>query len=293
MKTKLDKGESLYMRVTMIVDNQKNNEKSMLKNENGMSMLIEKNNKKILFDTGKNGALIYNARQLDIDLKEVDIVIISHAHKNHSGGLLKFLELNRKAKIYLKPEALGEYGVQLGWFTIDSSIHKKVFTKYVERIEFVEKEVEVIEDLYIVSNILNTYPWPRVRLNQIKRIHGSIEIDDYKHELFLVNKEKEKTIIITGCSHNGVISMIETSNKLFPRSKVQAIIGGMHLNGINLFNMYSESKEEVLRIGNCLKRYEIEKIYTCHCTGIKQYKILKEILGEHIEYFNIGMSIEF
>lgn len=280
------------MKITMLIENQKSLEFSKLKSEDGLSMLIEKSDKSILFDTGRSGAFIFNAEQLGINLKNIDAVVLSNAHRDHTGGLIKFLELNRKAKVYVKSEVSGEYGIQLGWFIVNCSINRKIFTKYIERIEFIENKREVLNELYLIPNIENTYPLATVSRNLIKKVHGDILLDDYRHELFLVAKEKENITILTGCSKNGVVSIIETAKKIFPKNKVQAVIGGMHLNGINKFNIYSESKEEVRRLAFCLKNYNIEKIYACHCTGINQYNILKEELGDKIKYFNTGESIE-
>ena len=90
------------MKLTTLIDNYV--EKASLYAEHGLSILIDTGIVKILFDTGQSDNFIHNAEVLGIDLKEIDFVVLSHGHFDHTGGLYPFLQLNKKAKIICKKE---------------------------------------------------------------------------------------------------------------------------------------------------------------------------------------------
>ena len=84
--------------------------------EHGLSLYIETDALKILFDMGKTTAFARNAELMGIDLKKVDIAFLSHGHDDHSGGMAEFLRINSRAKVYVSPYAFGDYCVGDGKF---------------------------------------------------------------------------------------------------------------------------------------------------------------------------------
>lgn len=97
---KIELSEVNALKITVIVDNNSGNRKLMT--AWGISMLIEVDGKKLLFDTGPDPyTLEHNSRQLGIDLTEIDVVIISHEHGDHTGGLPYIAEMNPNTKVYI------------------------------------------------------------------------------------------------------------------------------------------------------------------------------------------------
>lgn len=90
------------MKITALVENESSCE---LKAKHGLSLYIETKHHRILFDLGPNQTLFQNAKKKKIDLTTVDIVIISHGHTDHGGALRKFLNINKKARIYIQKDA--------------------------------------------------------------------------------------------------------------------------------------------------------------------------------------------
>jgi len=90
------------MRVVALIENTKPEGRDDLTAEHGLSLYIEQEGRHILFDTGATGAFTRNAEKLGIDLGAVDAAVISHHHFDHGGGLARFLEINQRAKIYLR-----------------------------------------------------------------------------------------------------------------------------------------------------------------------------------------------
>lgn len=89
--------------ITVLVDNQA---ETGLQHEHGLSILIEHQGKRILFDDGQNDALFYNATKLDIPLYDLDMIILSHGHYDHGGNLSALLLANPNALFYAHPDSL-------------------------------------------------------------------------------------------------------------------------------------------------------------------------------------------
>lgn len=125
------------MNLCMLIEN--NTLSQSLKKEHGLPLYVETMNRKILFDTGASGDFIDNAAKLGINIEDIDSVIISHAHKDHSGGLIRFFELNSKAKVYMSRKNVHEYYAKLFVFKKNISMLKEVFKTYKNRIHFVDE----------------------------------------------------------------------------------------------------------------------------------------------------------
>ncbi|WP_125152370.1 MBL fold metallo-hydrolase [Clostridium rectalis] len=278
------------MKIISLMDNLKGNYNNLY-NEHGLSLYIEKDNKKILFDTGRSDKFIYNASILGVSLKDIDAVIISHGHCDHGGGLNSFLKLNSKAKIYIKRECLKEYYFKVGLFRNNISISKKVFQEYSDRIIYIDNLTQILNGVYIITDIQKYYDIPRGNKYLKVKEKGKLIQDDFNHELIMVIKEKSKACVFTGCSHNGVINMVRTVKENFRQVEIKVLIGGFHLVKLPAINFYFSFEKSIIYIINMIIDQEIEKIYTAHCTGEKSYKRFKSILKDKIEYIKLGEEI--
>jgi 7,8-dihydropterin-6-yl-methyl-4-(beta-D-ribofuranosyl)aminobenzene 5'-phosphate synthase len=244
--------------VTLIEDTKINEPKDLVA-AHGMSLYIERNGQRILFDTGPSSQFIRNSEKLGVDLKKVDMAIISHAHMDHIGGLAFFLWINKKANIYLSRNALKNPDFR--------ALCSKMDGEAFNRISFVDNSTEIAQDVFILTKIEGRYP---IR-------------DRVDHEIVLVIRNNNKLIIFSGCSHGEILNIIGSVTRTFPNIYVRAVIGGFHLTGT--------AKYSVEQIGKEMLKYPIMKIYTCHCTGVENYGILKTILGVKIEYISTGSKI--
>jgi len=244
------------IKVVTLIEDTKINEPKDLVAAHGLSLYIERNGQRILFDTGPSSQFIRNSEKLGVDLKKIDIVIISHAHTDHMGGLAFFLWINKKANIYLSRNALKNEDFR----ALCSKMDEGTFN----RIRFVDNSTEIAQDVFILTEIEERYP---IR-------------DRVDHEIVLVIKNNNKLVICSGCSHGEILNIIGTVTRTFPNIYVRAVIGGFHLTGI--------PKHSVEQIGKEMLKYPITKISTCHCTGKENYRILKTILGTKIEYISTG-----
>lgn len=279
------------MKITVLIENTKGELEDLI-NEHGLSLYIEKGNKRMLFDTGKTDNFIINAQKLGINLEDVDIVVLSHGHSDHGGGLLSFLKINDRAKVYMKKKASEEYYSGNILFKKSIGINKEVFEKYSSRIEYINNFTEIIEDVFIITDIQRNHKAPEGNKYLFAKEGNKIVKDKFDHELIMVIKENEGICVFSGCSHNGTVNIIETVNKLFPGTSIKALIGGFHLVKIPAMDIFSASQEEINLIVNKVISEKIEEIYTGHCTGEKAYNKLKQDLGEKIQYIRTGSEIQ-
>lgn len=278
------------MKIITLIENMKADSKELI-NENGLSLYIEKDNKRILFDTGRTGNFIINAQKLGVNLESIDAVVISHGHGDHGGGLLDFLKINTKAKIYIKRFALGEHYFHYLFFNKNVSLNKDIFNKYSNRINYIDSFTEIIKDIYVITDIENHYEIPKGNKYLFVKDGKKLTRDEFKHEIIMVIKDQDGICMFTGCSHNGTANMIQAVRSKFSNANIKAIIGGFHLVRIPIIKSLSASQDEIDVIARKIIDEKIEKIYTGHCTGEKSYKKLKNILGDKIKYIRTGSKI--
>lgn len=261
------------LKITVLVDNLGMDNKSLI-NEHGLSYLIKYSNLTLLFDTGKTDLFYKNGLLLGVDFEKVDYVLLSHGHYDHTGGLKYFLEINKKAKIICKKEIFQE---KLSKSTgnlryIGTDIDYK---KYKSRFIFIEKDTYIEENLYLISDF-----GEKIENNQshfFVKTENGIEKDSFFDEMALVIEGK---VLISGCSHNGVVEIIKKAQEKFG---ITTFVGGMHLKGVR--------EVEVFEIGEKIKNLNIQKIITGHCTTYENYKIIQKIIFD-TSYSYTGLTFE-
>jgi len=146
------------MRITVLVENTRLESRKDLSAEHGLSLHVYRDDKQILFDTGATDAFSKNAEKLGVDIQQVDMVVISHHHYDHGGGLAHFLEANQKAKIYLRQCEEREYYFRaLGIISKYVGLDKSLFQRYADRFDFVDEFTEISPGVFILTQIEKPY----------------------------------------------------------------------------------------------------------------------------------------
>ncbi|MBQ8228800.1 MAG: MBL fold metallo-hydrolase [Clostridia bacterium] len=243
-----------------------------LKSEHGLSLYIETEKHKILFDMGQTDLFYKNAQTLGVDLGEVDVAVLSHGHYDHGGGLEKFFEINKTAFVYLSRFAFGEYynGTEK-YIGLDESLKNNPRLIFAQDEKIIDSELS----LFSLNNEIKKEKIEPFGLNQ--KIGENFSHDAFRHEHYLVINENGKKTVISGCSHKGVVSI---ANALDP----DVLVGGFHYSKIDPDSgILDKRAEELLKTK--------ATFFTCHCTGEEQYKYMKKIMQNRLHYLHTGTVI--
>ncbi len=255
----------------------------------GLSFYIETQKHRLLLDLGPSEDTLKNAATIGVDLSKVDTVILSHGHYDHSGGIMPFTGINDKAKIYMQSSAAGEYyaddgtdaPVRFRYIGIDKEINKLPQLVKVQGDYVIDDELE----LFTVKNRTHDLPFTNRRL-LIKKESG-FEADEFTHEHFLMIKEGEKDVLMSGCAHNGILSILDAYKTKYGRMPY-AVISGFHL--MKKTDYSGSQIEEIKNIAEELSDFPT-RFFTCHCTGLPAYEIMKDIMGDKLIYIHSGEEI--
>ncbi len=244
--------------------------------EHGLSLYIETNRHKILFDAGQSDAFADNAQKLGVDLSAVDIAILSHGHYDHSGGLARFLELNRTATIYMSRHAFSPcYHGTERYIGIDPTLLT------CGRICFTEDSFPITNGLTLFSCNEKEKRHP-IDSAGLTVLEGNKYRDDlFLHEQYLLIEEDGKQVLISGCSHKGILNIVHWF-------RPDILIGGFHF-----MNLDPETQDAVRLKAAAKELLQYPTVYyTGHCTGQAQFLYMKQIMKDKLHTISSGSCIE-
>jgi 7,8-dihydropterin-6-yl-methyl-4-(beta-D-ribofuranosyl)aminobenzene 5'-phosphate synthase len=213
----------------------------------GFSCLIEGTEKTILFDTGTQPQiLMHNVEVLGVDLKKVDQIVISHDHGDHTGGLPAVLEKNPNVTVFFPISFPGEFGRRV------EGLKAKA--------QSVDKSIEICRNVYLTG-----------------------EMGDEIKEQSLIIDTAKGLIIVTGCSHQGILNILKRAKEILDKP-IYLVFGG--------FQLGNKSDAEMREILAGFRELKVEKCGATHCTGDTQIAMFKKAFGENYVPMGTGRVIE-
>ena len=231
-----------------------------LQGEHGLSLLVEVGERKVLFDTGASDLFIRNARLMGIDLREVDYLVLSHGHRDHTGGLHHFLRLNERATVVCKREALRP---KFKDERENGLMHPE--TLDIARFRFVEETEELLPGVFVFPHL----PIADEEDTHFDRFYtladGVRHPDRFDDELALVLKRGRDVAVLSACSHRGITNREERSDSPLPGRPPAATAGCVPLYGhrpicIVSPNLHRPAVLQLHRLGGDFLNYGKRKI---------------------------------
>lgn len=252
-----------------------------LYNEHGLSIYIEVGNHKILMDSGQSDKTYANALELGIDVKDIDIFVLSHGHYDHGNGFIAFHNVNDKAKIYMQESCKNEFYHGERYI----GLNKEIFDY--DNIEYLNGDIDIDETVSIFTNISNHKIAPKGNKRLLKKENNTLIMDDFNHEQCLVIKEDDLYVLFSGCAHHGILNVLDTFYLKYGRYP-DAVFSGFHMASKKGYDR--NDIDEIVYTAKVLNELDT-MFYTGHCTGIEAFEILYEHM-DFIEYMHVGDQIE-
>ena len=280
------------MKVTALIENTSVEERDDLCPEFGLSLHIEVNGSKILFDMGSSAAFATNAEALGIDIADIGVAVISHHHFDHGGGLERFFELNDRALVFLRQgPRVDRFFKALAVIKRPIGLDLDLLDRFSRRIEYVEEMRVVAPGVYLLTKIGSAHQRPRGNRRLFMKAGGSLVPDPFNHELMMVVHDDDGMVVFSGCSHHGILNLIDAARAQFPRVPIKAVFGGFHLIGLPFYNSMAASRAEVRDIGWRVLEKVDGTVYSGHCTGEKAFAVLAGVMREKLKAFPTGSRV--
>lgn len=284
--------------ITVLVDNRADPGTPGLGAEHGLSLHLDTGRSRVLFDTGASDLFARNAGFLGVDLARVDAAILSHGHYDHGGGLPVFLDMNARAAVHVGPGVLDPHYAAAGPLRRYVGLDRGALAAHRGRLVTVEGEREVIPGVTVLPSIEVGEGAPPDISRFTRGTGAGIAPDDFWHEIVAVIDTapgpdgQAGLVVLTGCSHKGILNVVAAVKGRFPGRPIEAIVGGLHM--VNpLTRGLAGRAEDIAAAGEALRDDPaVRKLYAGHCTGEKGFDILRGVMGPRVEQLFVGMRIE-
>lgn len=252
-----------------------------------MSYFIQDDNYNILFDTGYSDVFIKNAYKMNIDINNINSIVISHGHNDHTWGLPFLIKHYSESTRYNKPKLIAHPMTFLNkWVSDAEDIGSMVSEEKLKRhfeVNLSKNPVWLTDKVVFLGEIERKNDFEN-KLPIGKMEHSGGEIDDYVlDDSALVYRSAEGLVIITGCSHSGICNIIEYAKKVCSDDRIVDVIGGFHL--------LNPSREVITKTCEYMKQNNINKVHAGHCTDLKSKIELSKVTN--IKEIGVGLTLEY
>ena len=276
------------LKLTVLVDNNTLIDRYLLA-EPGLSLLIEADGVRVLFDVGYSEIFLKNAQKLGLDMAHLDYLALSHGHEDHTWGLEAlvrfYTELGieklacRKPVVVAHPRtfmSVQDAGIPESGPLISEGRLAKHFALRLG-----------LQPQWLSSQLVYLGEIPRRNGFEGKLAFGHKEGEDVADEILedsaMVYRSSEGLVVMVGCSHAGVCNTIEYAKEVCSDDRVVDVIGGFHLQ-----NPTSEHLEGTL---SYFRKLQPNALHACHCTDLKSKIALAQVAD--IQEVGVGLSLHY
>ena len=257
-----------------------------VRGEHGLAVLIETDEVSVLFDSGATDLLLSNAKVVGADLANVDAIVLTHGHYDHTGGLAAALSTMDAPVVYAHPDAFLRRYVRLKDSVREIGIphSQETIEKSSGKLSLSSKPQEVVPGVMLTGEV--------PRITAFEDTGGAFFLDEECSEPDPVNDDQaividapEGLVVIVGCAHSGIVNTLLRVQRLFPDVPVRAIVGGMHL--------INASEERMAETVTMLRSLDPKQLAAGHCTGWKACCRLAERFRGVFDLLSTGYTLSF
>ncbi len=278
------------MKLTVLLDNNTLIDRYFL-GEPGVSYLIEENGKRILFDTGYSDAFLRNAQKMKIDLLDLDHIVLSHGHLDHTWGLDALIRLYTEAKIegleYIEPDVIAHPLIfnsrtypgleEIGTLLCYDKLSR------ILRLRLSDKPLWLTDNIVFLGEIPRVFDFELDPLESKILIEGKEIDDELADDTALAIKTKNGIVVVTGCSHSGICNIIEYAKKICNDDRIVDVIGGFHL--------LNPPEAKIKGTVDYFSKLNAREVHACHCTDLDSKIALSGVC--ELKEVGCGLKIEY
>jgi len=287
----LDIGEASFLRIRVLVEDTSGFSEGLLA-EHGLSLLVEVGGRsgvaRLLFDCGQAYSTVrHNAEKLGVTLKDVSFIVLSHCHYDHTGGLLGVLKETGRVPVIAHPEVYRRTFLLKPKFRYVGVPFTKEEAEKAGAIHVLARSpLKLCDGLATTGEVERRAEFEaREALEAYMLSDGRLIRDELRDDLSLVANVRGKIVVISGCSHAGIVSIVEHASQLAGGKHVYAVVGGLHL---------AEASEERVKLtAEKLRELGVEKVAVGHCTGLDAMYMLKREFREGFTQLHVGSLVKF
>lgn len=261
--------------------------------EHGFSVLVEQQGNLLLFDTGQGYSLLQNARMLGVRLEEVQHIVLSHGHYDHTGGLAQALYPPREVRVTAHPDIF-----QPKYALLQTAEGQKTFyigmphnRDYLQgslgcRWDLQKEFCKLIPGVYFSGEVPRDKEFqvvdPRLKVSGDNGLQPDPLLDDAS----LLLETDSGPVVLLGCAHAGVVNVLRHFEQKTRHKSFKAVIGGTHLGVL-------EPGRQLEKILQALEDFGLELLAVSHCTGPKVAGLCYQRFQEKFAFAQAGWGIEF
>ncbi len=273
-----------YVKLTVLSENRVSDPN--LKAEQGLAILVETEYDAILFDTGQTDVPLHNARHLNIDLSEVNKIVLSHGHYDHTGGLPHLIKEIKATDIYCHPALMNKKFRIFPMGRLDIGVPWEKHDLIQQGANFIYKTHahEIAPDIWFSGEIPRNTEYEKIDETYRQRVLESYIHDEIHDDVCLILNTARGLVVLLGCGHAGPVNSLKHAMRIADRKDICLFAGGMHL--------HHSTDEKIKKITHNLKRINPEILAPLHCTGFKAIDALYHIFKDRVRLLEVGDSIE-
>lgn len=254
--------------------------------EHGWAVYLETEHGNLLFDTGQGLALVNNAHYFKKDLTRIQGIVLSHHHIDHTGGLMAALEASGPVPVYAHEALFKEsflirgpkpkyIGVPFARIALESKGAEFHFNRDFR---------EILPDVFLTGEVPRRNDFETGDADQVILKEDLFVKDPLEDDQSLIIKTAKGLFVILGCSHAGIINILNYAIEKTGEDRIHTVIGGTHLGPIS-----SGQREKSIE---ALQAFRIERLGVSHCTGTQAAIRLTQVFGDRFFFCNVGTVVE-